>query len=101
MENTKKEAYLKIEDNGYFIKKKFEEWIKKTKLYLINDCYKLMLNKGRKQHELADLYFYDDKIKVNVDESYFKTVRKIFDDFSKETEIHVVIKINLGTEPYY
>lgn len=99
--DTKKDC-LEFDCKGYFTRKRFEEWIQGTKLYIENDCYKLFLDRGFwKQYELADLYFFTDKILAKTEDSTFEFVKKIFQDFCDETQTHVVIEIKEEVEHYY
>ena len=99
MNMTNNNPYLELECNGYFIRKKFEEFIKETNLYIVEDCYKLILDNGfLNKHHIADLFFKDERIDVKTDECYFEFVRKIFDDFSRKYKIKSVIRIQ---EDYY
>lgn len=91
--------YLEL-DKTYLIMKKFLQWIEHTKLYIVKDCYKLILNNGfMRKYEIADLYFLEDSINVKTDENHFELVKRIFNDFSRETKIKV--KLSLEKEGYY
>jgi hypothetical protein len=89
---------IEISDkNGILLKKKFEEFLKKTNLDIHGDIAYYLREKSNflsfLNIDIAKIFFYEDWISVHINEENLKRVKKLFEDFIKINKVRVVLHV--------